>query len=338
MTLSQIKDILKKFWFVILVGCIFIGFAVYFAWDTNKDKLSGKTVDGKDVIFSSDDTNYTADEYYEKLFKTASGDTTLGIQQLYNLLEYEVLDRVDANEDLEKQAEETTEQLVATLKESYGSSYETLIGAQLTQLGYEGGAEDFEEFQLNMLKRNKLMAQYIKNHPELFDAIYEKEKPREISHILVMVSDDASEEAKAKAEEKKEKITKELKEGKSFAKVAKKYSDDEASKVDGGSLGMQLNSANLVEAFKKAAWELKEGETSEWVKTEYGYHLIKVDCADKKKLLKNKNNEAAIVSAVMAKNTNLSTLVIWEKAKEMDLEIKDKDIKAALMAFIGVEK
>ncbi len=247
MTLSQVKDILKKFWFVILVGCIFIGFAVYFAWDTNKDKLSGKTADGKDVIFSTDDTNYTADEYYEKLFSTTSEDTTLGIQQLYNLLEYEVLDRIDASDELENQAEETTEQLVATLKESYGSSYETLIGTQLVQLGYNGGVDDFEEFQLNMLKRTELMSQYIKDHKELFDAVYEAEKPREISHILVMVSDDASEEAKAKAEEKKETIMKELKDGKSFAKVAKKYTDDEASKEDGGSLGMQLNSANLVE-------------------------------------------------------------------------------------------
>ena len=58
---EQALDILKKFWFVMLVGIIFISFAVYFAWDTNKDKIPGKQVNGKDVIFSVDGYDYTAD-------------------------------------------------------------------------------------------------------------------------------------------------------------------------------------------------------------------------------------------------------------------------------------
>lgn len=337
MTLTQAKDILKKFWFVILVGCIFIGFAVYFAWDTNKDKIPGKSVDGQELIFSTDNTNYTADEYYEKLFNATTEESKLGVQQLYNLLEKEVVSSVEATDEMEKYAEELAKQMETTLKQSYGDSYETQIGNQLIQLGYDD-ADDLEEFYLNMNKLNVLIADYVKANPKLFDSVYKNEAPREISHILVAVTDKSTEEQKAAAEKKKAEIMKQLDKGTDFAKVAKKYSDDEGSKKFGGSLGMQLKSASLVTEFKDAAWNLKEGEVSNWVKTEYGYHLIKVDTTNKKKLLKNKDNAVAIQAAVQKENSNLAKEVVWNKAKDLGLTIKDKKLKADLMKFIGVEK
>ena len=63
--------ILKKQWFVVLIALIFIGFAIFSVYDTNKGKLPGKSVDGKDVVAGlKGDVNITADELYKNLSKT----------------------------------------------------------------------------------------------------------------------------------------------------------------------------------------------------------------------------------------------------------------------------
>ena len=62
--------ILKKQWFVVLIALIFIGFAIFSVYDTNKGKLPGKSVDGKDVVAGlKGDVNITADELYKNLVK-----------------------------------------------------------------------------------------------------------------------------------------------------------------------------------------------------------------------------------------------------------------------------
>ena len=58
--------ILKKQWFVVLIALLFIGFAIFSVYDTNKGKLPGKSVDGKDVVAGlKGDVNITADELYK---------------------------------------------------------------------------------------------------------------------------------------------------------------------------------------------------------------------------------------------------------------------------------
>lgn len=83
------------------------------------------------------------------------------------------------------------------------------------------------------------------------------------SHILV--------EKKATAT----KIEKELEDGADFATLAKKYSTDTGSKENGGDLGY-FAAADMVEEFSNAAFSMKKGEVSEPVKSDYGYHIIKV--------------------------------------------------------------
>ena len=58
---------IKENWFVALVAAFFLIISVYFAYDQNKGKLPGKTVGGKQVVFSVDDKNFTADDYYDDL-------------------------------------------------------------------------------------------------------------------------------------------------------------------------------------------------------------------------------------------------------------------------------
>ncbi|TAJ34947.1 MAG: peptidylprolyl isomerase [Reyranella sp.] len=84
-------------------------------------------------------------------------------------------------------------------------------------------------------------------------------------HILVSTED----EAKA--------LIAELKKGAAFDKLAKDKSTDKASGAEGGDLGW-FKKSDMVKEFADAAFDLKKGELSEApIKTQFGYHVIKVD-------------------------------------------------------------
>ena len=78
----------------------------------------------------------------------------------------------------------------------------------------------------------------------------------------------------AQLRDKAEKILNTLKAGEDFAGMAKKYSDH-TSKENGGDLGF-FGRGQMVAPFDAAAWNLKVGQLSDVVTTDFGYHLIKV--------------------------------------------------------------
>lgn len=80
------------------------------------------------------------------------------------------------------------------------------------------------------------------------------------------------EQAKAKAAE----LRKQILGGGSFEEIAKKESDDTGSGANGGELG-EFNRGQMVPEFEKAAFEAKVGDITEPVRTQYGYHIIKVE-------------------------------------------------------------
>ncbi|MDF9800318.1 parvulin-like peptidyl-prolyl isomerase [Catalinimonas alkaloidigena] len=75
--------------------------------------------------------------------------------------------------------------------------------------------------------------------------------------------------------EKAEHVQKKLLEGADFAELAKQYSDDPGSAVQGGELGF-MGRGQLVPQYEKAALALAKGEISKPVKTEFGYHIIQL--------------------------------------------------------------
>ena len=94
------------------------------------------------------------------------------------------------------------------------------------------------------------------------------------SHILIKVEEKADEAAKKKARAEIDGILKKLKAGGDFAKLAQEHSQD-GSAVQGGDLG-PFGRGDMVPEFDKVAFELKPGQMSEVVKTQFGYHIIKV--------------------------------------------------------------
>ena len=102
---------------------------------------------------------------------------------------------------------------------------------------------------------------------------YQGEEERAASHILIAIDDETNEEqALAKVND----IAQQLSEGAEFAGLAKEHSDDEGSATQGGSLGAAAKGVYVSE-FEDALFSLEEGKISEPVKTEFGYHLIRLD-------------------------------------------------------------
>jgi peptidyl-prolyl cis-trans isomerase D len=104
---------------------------------------------------------------------------------------------------------------------------------------------------------------------------YETPEQVRASHILLKTEgkDDAT--VKAKAEE----LLKKAKGGADFAELAKANSEDEASAKNSGDLDY-FGRGRMVPEFDQVAFALQPGQTSDVVKTQYGYHIIKV--TDKK--------------------------------------------------------
>ncbi|NTU59616.1 MAG: hypothetical protein HGA98_00990 [Deltaproteobacteria bacterium] len=103
----------------------------------------------------------------------------------------------------------------------------------------------------------------------------EKESVR-ARHILVKLAAGAKPDEEAKVRAKAESVLKEAKAGKDFATLAKKYSEDPGSKEKGGDLGA-FERGQMVPAFEEAAFALKPGQLSDLVKTQFGFHVIKVE-------------------------------------------------------------
>ena len=100
---------------------------------------------------------------------------------------------------------------------------------------------------------------------KIYDDAAKQQKPEEeihARHILVPTEADA------------QTALKRVKAGEDFAKVAKEMSKDPGS--EGGDLGW-FTKERMVPAFADAAFKLKEGEVSDPVKSQFGWHIIKVE-------------------------------------------------------------
>lgn len=189
-----------------------------------------------------------------------------------------------------------------------------------------GQGPDFET-RLKYLKRRALRELYfdkvIKSSVSDADArkIYDEQvgkiKPEEevsARHILV--------ESEEKAKELKEKI----KTGGDFAALAKEFTKDTGSKEDGGNLGY-FGRGQMVPQFEEVVFKLNKGDVSDPVKTQFGWHLIKIEDKRFKQPPAFDIVKDRIIQSQLLQKAQQSAIALRAKSK---IEFVDPAIKTAI--------
>jgi peptidyl-prolyl cis-trans isomerase C len=95
-------------------------------------------------------------------------------------------------------------------------------------------------------------------------------------HILFRVANPNDEKASKEAEDKVKAAIARLKNGEDFAKLANELTEDPSGKKDGGDLGY-FTKDQMVPEFSAAAFKLEKGQISDPIKTQFGWHVLKVE-------------------------------------------------------------
>jgi len=103
---------------------------------------------------------------------------------------------------------------------------------------------------------------------------YKVENRAHVEHILFKTVGKTDAEV-AEIHQKAEDVLKQARHGANFEDLAKKYSEDDGTKPKGGDLGWIVDGQTVPE-FQQAAFSVPKGTISDLVKTQYGFHIIKV--------------------------------------------------------------
>lgn len=252
------------------------------------------------IMVETNAGSVTQDEFYKEL-KKDYGDTVLRELVVSKVLsnKYEI-----TNDEIEERINE--------MKEQYGSQFDMLL--QQNGIKDEG---QLKETLKSVLLQEKAVKANLKVTEEEIKARYDelKSKKPEIkaSHILV------------KEQEIAEEVKEKLNNGADFAELAKDYSTD-GSASQGGDLGY-FGEGAMVPEFEKAAYALEIGGISEPVKTEFGWHIIKL--VDKKEIKSFEEMKQEINDTLLDEKVTQQKIqeVIELEIKNSEIDVKDEDFK-----------
>ena len=245
---------------------------------------------GKETAVAVKGWKITANNLYNELKKDS-------IEKLVNMIDHKLLDKKYPSDDNEKKS---IDEQIDQIKSYYKDDEDSYLSAIKTYFGVESEEELRDTLSLEY-KRGLAVDDYLQENikDDEIQKYYDNNIFGDIkaSHILISVdttddmSEDEKEKAKDKALAKAKKIIKELDEGKDFGTLAKKYSDDDATKDKKGNLGY-FNSDDMDANFWNAALKLeKDKYTTEPVESSYGYHIILKTGEKDKKSLKSLKSE-----------------------------------------------
>lgn len=306
--------------------------------DTNKteqteqaDKKSSEKLDDKTVAIV-DDEKISKDDYKSELSFYAS--MLASQQQLKNsIVTMMVQDKLIANDikknDIKVDDKEVEDALMQSVQNFGG------------QENFDKTLDDYN-MELDKFKETLKKDLMYKKHREWFD---ENNKVTD-DEIKKYFEDNKDEFAKVDAshilvedEQTANDIKSRLDNGEDFASLAKEYSKDTASAQNGGDLGA-FAKGQMVKEFEDAAFSMKEGEISAPVKSQFGYHIIKVNSIkdsfedSKEEITKKiKDQKYADYIKKLHEESNVVTDQTTDEAtdednKESETEIKTEDNKA----------
>lgn len=136
-----------------------------------------------------------------------------------------------------------------------------------------------DDLKKDFVPDDKGLKQYYETNLEL----YRKPERRLLAHIYLQVAPDAKKDKVQAAKQNIEKIYQQLQNKVAFEELAKEFSDDKQTKDKGGKLDWIVKGEIGIPEFEKVAFSLKKGEYSQPLKTDYGFHIIKlIDQQDEK--------------------------------------------------------
>jgi len=168
----------------------------------------------------------------------------------------------------------------STEKQSIDDYYKLFLNFELkVTAAIDAGLDTLKSFNQELKTyRDQLAKSYLTDNETLDKLIHEAyDRMRtevNISHIMVMIPQNATPADTLKAFQKISDIRKRLLAGEPFDKLARELSEDPSAKSNNGNLGY-FSAFRMVYSFENGAYNTKIGEISIPVRSQYGYHLIK---------------------------------------------------------------
>ena len=162
--------------------------------------------------------------------------------------------------------------------------------------------------------------EYYKSNPEQFLT----PKTVVVRHILIRTEKDSSAKEIETAKNKAFDVYKKAKKGENFIKLAKKYSEG-PTKKSGGFLG-EFKKGGILKEIDEKIFSMKSGEISEPVKTVYGWHVIKLDKINEKKIKSYELAESSIKAKLLKNKIESKAYEIGDaifEAVDNDDSLKD---------------
>lgn len=310
-----------------IMGCLVLVLAL----SGCKNKTTPSNGNENVVSLSKDEYNITVDDLYQTLKSRYA--TNYIIQEI----DREILNKEYKTDD---EAKDYVDNQVKIYKMMYNNSDSELLDA-IQNAGYQT-LDEFEDALLLSYKRKLATRDYEKGFvPEDKIKKYYDENiygDITISHILIKVditdtmTDEEKQEVSKKVDDKIKEIYEKLDSGEKFSDVAKEYSEDNATKKDGGKVGT-FSKQEMIDKFnsefEEAATNLKVGSyTKKTVKSTYGYHIIyKDEQKDKPKLEDVKDTIIdKLVDDLLEDDTKAEYKAMIKLREDYGLEFNDDEI------------
>jgi parvulin-like peptidyl-prolyl isomerase len=176
------------------------------------------------------------------------------------------------------------------LDQALQAEYAQAGGEEAFRKALEGAGVSYDHVKANVqdtLLINKFLEGVAQAGPKITEEELQKafaaetagDKTASVRHILLLTQG-KTETEKAEARTKIEGLLARAKAGEDFAELAKQYSEDTYSQVNGG-LIEGFTRGQMVKPFEDAAFSVPVGEISDVVETSFGYHILKI--VDRKK-------------------------------------------------------
>jgi len=242
---------------------------------------------GKEIILHSEIQQYVQNYVVQNRINIQDNPQALEkitAQTLEKLIEQKLL-LAKADEDTlvvdEMMLDQKVEERMRYLISQVGSEdkLEQVFGSPIKKIKRDTRKTVNEQLLVEQARASKMRNIKIsRREVESFYSTYKDSLPAlketvDISHILMLVK--PSEAAQDKAFKQSIEILEKIKAGEDFATLAGQYSDDPASAKRGGDLGL-ISRGDFVPEFETAAYKLKDGEISDIVQTQFGFHIIQM--------------------------------------------------------------